>query len=423
MKSFTAFYVCSLIAIFNSLLVADASMVSHLRKIQEPSLIQMKTFRFVGQCVQISLPSKNLCYSLQKGGPALGANIIPCNANDLSQRVCIAAGNGDNFLIGTRDCAYFLDNHASMDGPGLMYLEPKSIRTQEMQGHPLPSQGPNSFFFNLAINGYGMGYSGGPGPVRGPINGILQRAARQNDVGWNFVALDCFPDRPKPAPVVPAPVVPAPVVPAPVVPAPANTFRFVGQCVQISLPSKNLCYSLQKGGSALGANIVPCNANDLSQRVCIAAGNGQNFLIGTRDCAYFLDNHASMDGPGLMYLEPKSIRTQEMQGHPLPSQGPNSYFFNLAINGYGMGYSGGPGPVRGPTNGILQRAARQNDVGWNFVPLDCFPDRPQPAPVVPPTPVDPPAPVVHVVPAPIAPPAPITPSNSLIPRRRCRRSS
>ena len=172
----------------------------------------MKTFPFVGQCVQISLPSKNLCYSLIKGGSGLGANIIPCNANDLSQLICVAAGMGENFLIGTRNCQFFLDNHASMDGPGLMYLEPKSIRTQEMAPKLLAHLGPTTYFFNLKINGYGMGYSGGPGPQRGPINGILQRAARQNDVGWKFVPLDCTPDVPK-TPVAPAVETPVAVTP------------------------------------------------------------------------------------------------------------------------------------------------------------------------------------------------------------------
>lgn len=155
MKTMTALYLC-FIAIFNSLLVADAAL--NLNR------IQTKAFPFVGKCVQISLPSKNLCYSLVKGGASLGANIVPCNAADLSQRVCVEAGNGNNFLIGTRDCQHFLDNHSSMDGPGLMYLEPRNIRTQEFKGTLLPAQGPTSYFFNLVINGYGMGYSGGPGP-------------------------------------------------------------------------------------------------------------------------------------------------------------------------------------------------------------------------------------------------------------------
>ena len=119
MKTTINFLFICFFAIFNSVLFADASRINSI----------LKTFPFVGKCVQISHPSQNLCWSLEKGGASKGANIIPCNFLDSSQKICIAAGNGDNFLLGTRDCQNFLDNHNSMDGPGFMWLEPKNIKT------------------------------------------------------------------------------------------------------------------------------------------------------------------------------------------------------------------------------------------------------------------------------------------------------
>lgn len=80
----------------------------------------------------------------------------------MSQIVCIAAGNGDNFRIGTRDCVWFLDNRGSMAGPGFMYLNNQlNLKHQEFKANSL---GANRYYFNLVFNGYGMGYSGGPGP-------------------------------------------------------------------------------------------------------------------------------------------------------------------------------------------------------------------------------------------------------------------
>ncbi len=124
----------------------------------------MKTtvFPYVGKCVQILLPAVNLCYSLVKGGATNGANIIPCNPNDLSQRICILPGSGDNFIMATRDCVSRLDNRGSMDGPGFMYLnDTPNPRHQEFRSTKIRE---GVYHFNLLFNGYGMGYSGGPGP-------------------------------------------------------------------------------------------------------------------------------------------------------------------------------------------------------------------------------------------------------------------